>query len=209
MFIGISERVAPILTNLRLFINEVVIPNEDKYAQELQADRWQQPAIMETMKKKARDTGLFNLFLNSDTQSFNQVEYAHLAEQMGRTDIAAEVFNCASPDTGNMEVLARYGTKQQQEDCLLPLLSGEIRSGFAMTEPAVASSDATNIASRAHLDGDSWVLEGEKSWVSGAGDPHCKFLIVMCVTDPNEGIDKRQSMLIVPMQSEGVGKSVV
>ena len=204
MFIGISERVAPILTNLRLFISEVVIPNEDKYAQELEANRWQQPPIMEKMKIKASAAGLFNLFLNSDTQSFNQVEYAHLAEQMGRTDIAAEVFNCASPDTGNMEVLARYGTKQQQEDYLQPLLSGEIRSGFAMTEPAVASSDATNIASSAYLDGDNWILEGEKSWVSGAGDPHCKFLIVMCVTEPNESIDKRQSMLLVPMQSEGV-----
>jgi len=147
---------------------------------------------MEKIKTKASDAGLFNLLLNSDTQSFNQVEYAHLAEQMGRTDIAAEVFNCTSPDTGDMEVLAQYGTKQQQEDYLQPLLSGEIRSGFAMTEPAVASSDATNIASRAYLDGDNWILEGEKSWVSGAGDPHCKFLIVMCVTEPNENIDKRQ-----------------
>ena len=204
MFIGISDRVAPILSKLRVFINEIVIPNEDRYQQELNNERWQQPAIMQQMKRRAKTENLFNLFLSSATQAFNQVEYAHLAEAMGRTEIAAEVFNCASPDSGNMEVLARFGSKSQQDDWLQPLLEGDIRSGFAMTEPAVASSDAANITSSAVLRGDHWIIQGEKSWVSGAGDPNCKFLITMCVTNPDAAIDQRQSMLIVPMSSTGV-----
>ena len=204
MFIGVSERVSPILSKLRSFINEIIIPNEERYMQELSRDRWQQPEVMTTMKQKAQAEGLFNLFLNSNTQALNQVEYAHLAEWMGRTEIAAEVFNCASPDTGNMEVLARFGSKAQQDEWLTPLLQGDIKSGFAMTEPAVASSDATNISSRAILEGDEWILNGEKSWVSGAGDARCELLVVMCVTNPEASIDKRQSMLIVPMKAKGV-----
>ncbi|HIG39139.1 MAG: acyl-CoA dehydrogenase family protein [bacterium] len=204
MFFGLSDRVAPILSKLRIFINEIVIPNEARYLEELSHNRWQQPTVMESMKQRAKDESLFNLFLNSKTQAFNQVEYAHLAELMGRTEMAAEVFNCASPDTGNMEVLARFGSKTQQETWLAPLLSGEIRSGFAMTEPDVASSDLTNIASSARLDGDHWIVDGEKSWVSGAGDANCKLLVVMCVTNPDGALDKRQSTIIVPMATEGV-----
>lgn len=204
MFIGVSDRVAPIAGRVRAFINEVIIPAEATYTEQLAQDRWQQPAIMETMKARAQKEGLFNLFLNRDTHALNQVEYAHLSEMMGRTEIASEVFNCAAPDTGNMEVLARFGSREQQETWLTPLLSGEIRSGFAMTEPSVASSDAANIASSAVREGDSWIINGEKSWVSGAGDSRCKLLIAMCVTDPDAAVDRRQSVLIVPMETEGV-----
>lgn len=202
MFIGISTKVHPILRRLRLFIDEVIIPNEQTYQDQLENDRWSAPAVMTQMKKQARSAGLFNLFLSPE--SFDQVEYAHLAEAMGRTEIAAEVFNCASPDTGNMDILARFGNKNQQQSWLHPLLSGEVRSGFAMTEPAVASSDASNLASKAMLKGDHWVLDGEKSWVSGAGHPDCQFLVVMCVTNPDAPLDARHSVFIVPMDSPGL-----
>jgi acyl-CoA dehydrogenase len=202
MFIGISEKVHPILRRLRIFIDEVIIPNEQNYLDALEQDRWQAPEVMNRMKAQARAEGLFNLFLGPE--SFNHVEYAHLSEAMGRTEIAAEVFNSASPDTGNMDVLARFGSQSQQTTWLQPLMAGNIRSGFAMTEPAVASSDASNLVSRARLKGDHWILDGEKSWVSGAGHPDCKFLIVMCVTNPDAPLDARHSVLVVPMDAPGV-----
>lgn len=202
MFIGISEKVQPILKRLKIFIDEVVIPTEPQYFAQLQADRWSEPAVMAEMQAKAKDADLFNLFLSP--KQFNHVEYAHLAEAMGRTEIAAEVFNCASPDTGNMDVLARFGSQAQQSQWLMPLVSGEVRSGFAMTEPSVASSDASNLASRAILKGDHWLMNGEKSWVSGAGHPNCKFLVVMCVTNPDAPLDGRHSIFVVPMATAGV-----
>ena len=202
MFIGISEKVHPILRRLRIFINEVIIPNEQTYQDHLAVDRWQEPEVMTAMKQQAKSAGLFNLFLSAE--SYNQVEYAHLAEAMGRTEIAAEVFNCASPDTGNMDILARFGNRTQQETWLQPLMSGAVRSGFAMTEPAVASSDAGNLASKAMLKGDQWILNGEKSWVSGAGHPDCQFLVLMCVTNPDAPLDARHSVLVVPMDTPGL-----
>ncbi|MFN3235648.1 MAG: acyl-CoA dehydrogenase family protein [Pseudomonadales bacterium] len=202
MFIGISEKVQPILKRLKIFIDEVVIPAEPQYFAQLQADRWSEPSVMAEMQAKAKDADLFNLFLSP--KQFNHVEYAHLAEAMGRTEIAAEVFNCASPDTGNMDVLARFGSQAQQSQWLMPLVSGEVRSGFAMTEPSVASSDASNLASRAILKGDHWLMNGEKSWVSGAGHPNCNFLVVMCVTNPDAPLDGRHSIFVVPMDTAGV-----
>ena len=196
MFIGISDRVAPALSTLRLFTQEVIIPNEQRYHEELSIDRWKEPPVMSEMKERARKEGLSKLFLNA----FNEVEYAHLAEVMGMSEIAAEVFNCAAPDSGNMSLLAHYGNQSQQEQWLQPLIQGKTRSGFAMTESAVASSDVRNIATSAVKDKDAWIINGEKSWVSGAGDPNCQFLITLCVTGPN----KEQSILIVPMSSAGL-----
>ena len=204
MDLGVSDNVKPVLMKLRSFINELIIPAESRYSEELNANRWHQPAVMRSMIERAKSEGLFNLFIESDNHQFTAVEYAHLSELMGRSEIAAEVFNCASPDTGNMEILAKFGSDQQRASYLVPLLQGESKSGFAMTEPSVASSDASNIASSALRKGDQWVLNGEKSWVSGAGDPRCKFLIVMCVTNENAGSLERQSMLLVPMQSPGL-----
>ncbi|MFT7687901.1 MAG: acyl-CoA dehydrogenase [Candidatus Azotimanducaceae bacterium] len=196
MFIGISDRVAPALSKLRLFTQEVIIPNEKRYEEELAIERWREPPVMSEMKARAREEGLSKLFLNA----FDEVEYAHLAEAMGMSEIAAEVFNCAAPDSGNMSLLAHYGNERQQEQWLQALIQGEVRSGFAMTESAVASSDVRNIATSATKDKDSWIINGEKSWVSGAGDPNCDFLITLCVTGPN----KEQSILIVPMSSPGL-----
>ncbi len=204
MQLGISDNIKSVVMQLRTFINEVIIPNEVRYLSELQDDRWQSPPVMQTMINQAKKAGLFNLFIESDKHQFTGVEYAHLAELMGRSEIAAEVFNCAAPDTGNMEVLAKFGTDEQRSRYLVPLLQGDIKSGFAMTEPAVASSDASNIMSEARREGDDWVLSGEKSWVSGAGDPRCKFLIVMCQTEAGASPELRQSLLLIPMQSKGV-----
>ncbi len=204
MELGVSEKIRPVLMRLRTFINEIVIPNEAQYAAQLDADRWHQPPIMASMIERAKGAGLFNLFIESDKHQFSEVEYAHLSELMGRTEIAVEVFNCAAPDTGNMEVLARYGSDEQRVHYLLPLLQGEMKSGFAMTEPAVASSDAGNIASTAIRQGAHWILNGEKSWVSGAGDARCQFLVVMCITRPDAELSARQSMLLVPMDTPGV-----
>jgi acyl-CoA dehydrogenase len=196
MFIGISDRVAPVLSKLRLFTQEVIIPNEVRYEAELVSERWKEPRVMSEMKAKAREEGLSKLFLHF----FSEVEYAHLAEAMGMSEIAAEVFNCAAPDSGNMSLLAHYGNTLQQEQWLQPLVQGKARSGFAMTESAVASSDVSNIATTARKDGHYWILNGEKSWISGAGDPNCRFLITLCVTDQN----KEQSIFIVPMSSPGL-----
>jgi acyl-CoA dehydrogenase len=204
MDLGISENIKPVVMKLRSFINEIIIPNEGRYNEELNSNRWSQPAIMSSMIERAKSEGLFNLFIETDKHQFTEVEYAHLSELMGRTEIAAGVFNCAAPDSGNMEVLAKFGSDQQRAAFLVPLLLGDVKSGFAMTEPNVASSDAGNIMSSAKREGDSWILNGEKSWVSGAGDSRCQFLIVMCITNPEAKLEDRQSMLLVPLDTPGV-----
>jgi acyl-CoA dehydrogenase len=173
-------------------------------------DRWshtpRQNEIMESLKAEARRLGLWNFFLpkSQGGAGISNLHYAHLAEIMGRSRLASEAFNCSAPDTGNMEVLERYGSEEQKKEWLVPLLAGEIRSAFAMTEPGVASSDATNIATSAVLDGDEWVISGEKFYISGAGDTRCKIMIVMVVTDPDAPKHTRQSQILVPMDAEGV-----
>ena len=211
MDLGISDKLAPILERVQSFIADEIAPVEEEYWNEVgKGDRWtfteRQTEILETLKAKARAEGLWNFFLTEGDHGsgLTTVEYAHLAEQMGRSHLAPEVFNCAAPDTGNMEVLEKYGTAEQQERWLKPLLAGEIRSAYAMTEPGVASSDATNISTRAVLDGDEWVINGEKHWISGAGDPRCKIMIVMVKTDPDAAKHKQQSQILVPMDTPGV-----
>ncbi|NDH40607.1 MAG: acyl-CoA dehydrogenase, partial [Gammaproteobacteria bacterium] len=164
-----------------------------------------QHQILDELKSRAREAGLWNFFLTGDEGSgLNTVEYAYLAEEMGKSRLAAEVFNCSAPDTGNMEVLHKYGSEAQKKQWLEPLLAGEIRSCFGMTEPAVASSDATNICTSAQLDGDEWVINGEKHWTSGAGDPRCKIMICMVKTDPNAPKHLQQSQILVPLDTPGV-----
>jgi acyl-CoA dehydrogenase len=211
MDLGITPKLEPLLEKVKAFIAEEVVPMEGPYRDEINTgDRWQftarQTEIIETLKRKAREQGLWNFFLTEGEHSagLTTVEYAYLAEAMGRSHLAPEVFNCAAPDTGNMEVLAKYGSEAQQEAWLKPLLAGEIRSAFAMTEPGVASSDATNISTRAELDGDEWVINGEKHWISGAGDPRCRIMIVMVKTDPEAPKHQQQSQILVPMDTPGV-----
>nr|BBD50098.1 acyl-CoA dehydrogenase [Haliea sp. ETY-M] len=211
MDLGVSEKLAPVLAKVKAFISEEVMPMEEEYHQEIDTgDRWtfteRQTEIIETLKAKAREQGLWNFFLTEGEHSsgLNTVEYAYLAEEMGRSSLAPEAFNCAAPDTGNMEVLMKYGTEAQQKEWLEPLLAGEIRSAFAMTEPAVASSDATNICTEAVLDGDEWVINGEKHWISGAGDPRCKVMITMVKTNPDAPKHQQQSQILVPTDAEGV-----
>jgi len=209
MDLGISPRVAPLLAEVKRFMAEEIAPLEGEYlAQVGVGDRWQltprQVEIMESLKEKARDKGLWNFFLTGESGSgLNTVEYAYLAEEMGKSHIAAEVFNCSAPDTGNMEVLHKYGSEAQKAQWLEPLLRGEIRSAYAMTEPGVASSDATNISTTARLDGDEWVINGEKHYVSGAGDPRCKIMIVMVKTDPDAPKHLQQSQILVPTDAPG------
>ncbi len=189
-------------------MENVVYPNEHVYADQLAAapDRWVSPPVMGQMQAHARDAGLWNLFLpDSDLGAgLSNLEYAPLCEIMGRSAIAPEVFNCSAPDTGNMEVLVRYGSDAQKTRWLTPLLNGEIRSAYAMTEPDVASSDATNIRCRIARDGDDYVINGRKWWISGAGDSRCELLIVMGKTDPTADRHRQQSMILVPTQSAGV-----
>ena len=171
-----------------------------------QGNPWQVPPVLDELKAKAKAEGLWNLFL-PDSQwgpGLTNLEYAPLSEQMGRCGIASEVFNCSAPDTGNMEVIDKYGNPEQQEQWLKPLLDGEIRSAFGMTEPNVASSDATNICSRIEDKGDRYVINGEKWWTSGAGDPRCKIIIFMGVTNPDNPKHQRQSQILVPMDTPGV-----
>ncbi len=186
----------------------VVEPGERKYWDEHArfADRWTIPPAMEAMKARAREAGLWNLFLPHSEYGagLTNREYAPLCEIMGRSSIAPEVFNCNAPDTGNMEVLVRYGSPEQKKRWLEPLLRGEIRSAFAMTEPAVASSDATNIEARIVRDGDSYVIDGRKWWTTGAPDPRCKIVIFMGKTDPAAPKHLAQSMVLVPMETPGV-----
>jgi acyl-CoA dehydrogenase len=196
------------LQRLSAFMDEHIYPNEQTYVAQLSAatDRWQPVPIVETLKPLARAAGLWNLFL-PDRQfgaGLGNLEYAPLAEQMGRVGWCSEVFNCSAPDTGNMEVLSRYGTAEQQEQWLRPLLAGDIRSCFSMTEPGVASSDATNMQATAHLVGDEWVLNGRKWFSSGAGNPRCRVSIYMCLTDPGNARHQQHSQILVPLDAPGV-----
>ena len=207
MDLGISERVKPLLNDISEFIENHVVPNESVFAEQIEAgDRWQPAQILEDLKDRAKSQGLWNFFLPDSERGggLNNLDYAHLAEVMGKYPMSSEVFNCSAPDTGNMEILERFGTEEQKERWLKPLLDGESRSAFCMTEPQVASSDATNIALEAKLDGDEWVLNGEKWWSSGIGDPRCKILIVMCVSEPDAPRHSRQSQILVPRDAEGV-----
>ncbi len=202
-----SERTRELAQRLGAFMDEHVFPNEPVFAsQRDQGDRWQPVPIIEELKDKAKAAGLWNLFLPDSEHGagLNNLEYAPLCEIMGRSLIASEIFNCSAPDTGNMEVLVRYGTPEHKARWLEPLLRGEIRSCFAMTEPAVASSDATNIESRIVRDGDSYVLNGRKWWTSGAMDPRTKICIFMGKTDPDAARHLQQSMILVPMDTPGL-----
>src|SRR5215813_1318659 len=203
-----SERAAALSIAIRKFLDDRIYPAEKVYAAQLNAapTRWTPPPIMAELKQAAKAAGLWNLFLpESDFGAgLTNAEYAPLCELMGRSPIASEAFNCSAPDTGNMEVLARYGTPAQQDRWLKPLLAGEIRSCFAMTEPAVASSDATNIESSIVRDGEEYVINGRKWWSSGAGDPRCKISIFMGKTDFTAAKHKQQSMVLVPMDTPGV-----
>ncbi len=203
-----SDRLATLTTAVRTFLDERIYPAEATYVAQLTGapTRWSIPPIMEELKQAARAAGLWNLFLPESElgAGLTNEQYATLCELMGRSPIAPEAFNCAAPDTGNMEVLVRYGTPAQQERWLKPLLAGEIRSCFAMTEPAVASSDATNIECRIRRDGDHYVIDGRKWWTSGAMDPRCAIAIVMGKTDPEASKHLQQSMILVPMNTPGV-----
>jgi len=204
-----SSKVQELIRKLNVFMEENVYPNETLYEQQLneQESRWNAiPPIMEELKRKAKDAGLWNLFLPESEYGagLTNVDYAPLCEIMGRSMIAPEIFNCNAPDTGNMEVLARYGTDQQKSDWLQPLLEGEIRSCFSMTEPDVASSDATNIEARIERQGTEYVINGQKWWSSGAGDPRCRIAIVMGKTDPAVSRHEQQSMILVPLDTPGV-----
>jgi acyl-CoA dehydrogenase len=207
MDLGISDRVKPLLDDVRSFVEEYVLPNEKAYAEQVEAGgRWCETAVMEEMKAKAKEKGLWNFFLPDSERGggLTNVDYAHIAEVLGRYPLASEAMNCSAPDTGNMEVIERYGTEEQKKEWLEPLLEGKIRSAFCMTEPYVGSSDATNVQLEARLDGDEWVLNGEKWWSSGIGDPRCKILIVMCVTEPDAPKHARQSQILVPRDTKGI-----
>ncbi len=206
MDFAFSKKVEDLQRRLRAFMDEYIYPNEQRFQDEIERNRWSPTAVMEELKPKAHAAGLWNLFLPDDQQGagLTNLEYAPLCEIMGRSMMAPEVFNCSAPDTGNMEVLARYGTPQQKERWLKPLLAAEIRSCFAMTEPAVASSDATNIEASIVREGDEYVLNGRKWWTSGAGDPRCKVAIFMGKTDPSAQRYQQQSMVLVPMSAPGV-----
>ena len=203
-----SEKTQELLDRVRAFMAEHVEPNEMVYYEQLDSGetRWQTPPIMEELKVKAKAEGLWNLFLPASDlgAGLTNLEYAPLCEVMGRIHWAPEVFNCSAPDTGNMETIERYGTPEQKEQWLMPLLDGEIRSAFAMTEPKVASSDATNIETSIVCDGDEYVINGHKWWTSGIGDPHCKILIVMGKTDPDAPTYNQQSMILVPRDTPGI-----
>jgi acyl-CoA dehydrogenase len=204
-----SAKVKELQSKLTNFMEEHVYPNEKVYERQLiqQENRWNAvPQVMEDLKEKAKAAGLWNLFLPESEYGagLTNLEYAPLCEIMGRSMIGPEVFNCSAPDTGNMEVIVRYGTEEHKEKWLKPLLAGEIRSCFSMTEPAVASSDATNIEASIVRDGEDYVINGRKWWSSGAGDPRCKIAIVMGKTDFNANRHEQQSMILVPLDAPGV-----
>ncbi|HYM29937.1 MAG TPA: acyl-CoA dehydrogenase family protein [Candidatus Cybelea sp.] len=203
-----SPKTKALQEKLNAFMDKYIYPNEARYKQEIATgDRWEPPALMEELKAKARAEGLWNLFLPESKRGpgLTNLEYAPLCEIMGKVSFAPEVFNCAAPDTGNMETIERYGTEEQKKEWLDPLLAGKIRSCFAMTEPAVASSDATNIESRIERQGDHYVINGRKWWSSGAPDPRCKLFIFMGKTDPNNADRYRQqSMILVPRDAQGI-----
>jgi acyl-CoA dehydrogenase len=201
-----SPKVKALQARVQAFMDEHVYPNERTFEQQLATNRWAQPPILEALKGKAREAGLWNLFLSHSERGpgLSNLEYAPLCEIMGRSHIAPEVFNCSAPDTGNMEVLDRYGTPVHHKAWLEPLLAGEIRSAFAMTEPDVASSDATNIRCEIKRDGDHYVINGRKWWTSGILHPHCQILIVMGQTNPEAPKHLQQSQILVPRDTPGV-----
>jgi acyl-CoA dehydrogenase len=200
----LSDKTKELQKRLQAFMDANIYPNEKRFHDEINSgDRWQPSQLSETLKSKAKAEGLWNLFL-PEVSGLTNLEYAPLAEIMGRVTWASEVFNCSAPDTGNMEVLEKYGTTEQKETWLKPLLNGEIRSCFAMTEPDVASSDATNIRSSIKKDGDFYILNGRKWWSTGAGDARCKLAIFMGKTDESAEIHQQQSMILVPMDADGV-----
>ena len=210
MDFAFSEKTRSYMQRVSAFMRDFVLPSERVYSSQLQHTpdwrRWKQPAIMEELKTKARAAGLWNLFLPGSEYGagLTNLEYAPLAEIMGRSPIASEVFNCNAPDTGNMEVLVKYGSERQKQEWLRPLLGGEIRSAFCMTEPEVASSDATNMRATATIEGNEVVLNGRKWWSSGIGHPHCRVVIFMGVTFPSAEKHQRHSMVLVPLASQGV-----
>ena len=209
MDLGLSDRGRELHGELLDFLDTWVLPSEPRYFEEISAsgDRHHQPAVMEELKAEARRRGLWNLFLPDSTHGagLSNLDYAHLAEVTGRSPvIAPEATNCAAPDTGNMEVLHMFGTAEQQQTWLHPLLDGEIRSAFFMTEPDAASSDARNISARIERDGDEYVIDGRKWWSSGAASPRCRIGIFMGVTDPDAAPHRQQSMILVPLDTPGV-----
>jgi acyl-CoA dehydrogenase len=201
-----SAKTRELRQRLRNFMDAHVYPNEQRFVEETAREPWTPTRIVEELKVKARGEGLWNLFLPDDPSGagLSNLEYAPLCEIMGRSHMAPEIFNCSAPDTGNMEVLARYGTAEQKEKWLKPLLAGEIRSCFAMTEPEVASSDATNIAASIVRSGEQYIINGRKWWSSGAGDPRCKVAIFMGKSDPAAATHRQQSMILVPLDAQGV-----
>ena len=206
-----SPKVIDLQQRMNAFFDEHIYPNEHRFHEDVEANtrsgkRWTPTSIIEELKPKAKAAGLWNLFMPHPKlgAGLNNLEYAPLAEITGRVHWAPEVFNCSAPDTGNMEVFATYGTPGQQAQWLTPLLAGDIRSAFAMTEPGVASSDATNIETRIARDGNDYVINGKKWWISGAGDPRCKIYIVMGKTDPDAATHAQQSMILVPADAPGV-----
>ena len=203
-----SARTEALRQRLLVFMDEVIYPNERVYTEQLDAatNRWESPPIMEELKRAAREAGLWNLFLPDSElgAGLTTLEYAPLCEILGRSPIAPEACNCSAPDTGNMEVLVRYGTKLQKQQWLTPLLEGTTRSAYTMTEPEVASSAATNICARIERDGDHYVINGRKWWASGAGDTRCTILILMGKTDPEAPKHQQQSMILVPIDTPGV-----
>jgi acyl-CoA dehydrogenase len=211
MNLGMTDKVAPLVEAVREFIQTEVIPLDGPYHEEIEKDgRWvltdRQLEILDHLKSTARERGLWNFWLTDSDRGYGltTVEYAYIAEETGRSHLAAESFNCSAPDTGNMEVLERYGSEAQKSQWLEPLLNGVIRSAYAMTEPGVASSDATNICTSAVLEEGQWVINGEKTYISGAGDPRCKILICMVKTNPDNNRHTQQSQILVPMDTPGV-----
>ena len=204
----LRPEASALVQKVKTFIKDEVMPKEHLFHEQIKVgeDRWNSyPEVIDELKEKARSVGLWNLFLPESEfgAGLSNYEYAHIAEEMGKCHIASEAMNCSAPDTGNMEVIARYGNEQHQEEWLQPLLDGKIRSAFGMTEPGTASSDATNMQATAVLDGDEYVINGEKWWTSGAGDPRCKIIIFMCVTNPDNPRHQTQPMLLDPMEADG------
>lgn len=211
MNLGVTDRVRPLLEAVTTFIDERVIPVDEEYLAEVEnGDRWslneRQTEILEGLKNAAKEQGLWNFWLTDSEQGYglSTVEYAYLAEETGRAYLAAEAFNCSAPDTGNMEVIERYGTDEQKKKWLEPLLNGDIRSAYAMSEPDVASSDATNISTSAVLENGEWVINGEKTYISGAGDARCKIMICMVRSNPENARHQQHSQILIPMDTAGV-----
>jgi len=206
-----TDKVKDLIVQVSKFMDDHIWPAEEIYSSQMisfreEGNPWRVPPVIEELKTKAKAQGLWNFFLPESQNGFGltNLEYAPLAEIMGQIGFASEVFNCSAPDSGNMEVLDKYGSEEQQDQWLKPLLEGEIRSAFAMTEPAVASSDATNICSTIEADGDNYVINGEKWWTSGFGNPDCKVMIFMGVTNPDNPKHQRQSQILIPTDAEGI-----